>query len=271
MSAAPPTVTEKKNDQNFFDLMDIPINNITITQAIDMIISGIQTYTPQRGAWEFAFINAHCVNIAAGNQDYLHILRNCQAVFPDGSGIKKAASMLGCTLVDNVNGTDMFPLLCQEFAKTKKKMFLLGAGPGIAEKTAVWADKTTNASIIAGYQDGFFSVEDLPNIISNINTAAPDLLLVAMGVPRQELWIHENLPSLKVPVCIGVGGLFDFYSGRIKRAPLVFRRLGIEWVWRLLMEPGRMWKRYIIGNITFMFRIRRIKKAGNKHTEKDFS
>jgi N-acetylglucosaminyldiphosphoundecaprenol N-acetyl-beta-D-mannosaminyltransferase len=259
-TSAPPNTAEKKDVQNIFHLMDIPINNITMAQAIDMINAGIQSYTPQRGALEFAFINAHCVNIAAGNQAYLQILRNSQAIFPDGSGIKKAADMLGSTLVDNVNGTDMFPLLCREFAKNGKKMFLMGAGPGIAEKTAAWAEKETNASIIAGYQDGFFTAETLPNIISNINAAAPDLLLVAMGVPRQELWIHENLSSLKVPVCMGVGGLFDFYSGRIKRAPLLFRRLGIEWVWRLLMEPGRMWKRYIIGNITFILRIRRIKK-----------
>lgn len=260
----PSSAVVKMDEQKIFSLMDIPISNITMLQAIDMIQSGINSFTPQRGAQEFAFINAHCVNVAAGNPEYLQILRNSHAVFPDGSGIKKAAGMLGCTLADNVNGTDMFPLLCREFAKTGKKMFLLGAGPGIAEKTAVWAENAAGAPVIAGYHDGFFSDENLPEVLSSINSAAPDLLLVAMGVPRQELWIHNNLSSLKVPVCMGVGGLFDFYSGRIKRAPMIFRRLGIEWVWRLLMEPGRMWKRYIIGNITFMIRIRRIKKTINK-------
>ena len=271
MTSADTPKPGKNDTQKLFRLMGIPINNITMKQAIDMILSGIRTYTPQRGSWEFSFINAHCVNVAARNHTYLEILRNSRAVFPDGSGIRKAADMLGCTLVDNVNGTDMFPLLCREFAKTGKKMFLLGAGPGIAEKTAAWAEKTTKTSIIAGYRDGYFSAEALPKIISTINDTAPDLLLVAMGVPRQELWIHENLHSLRVPVCMGVGGLFDFYSGRIKRAPVTFRRLGIEWVWRLLMEPRRMWKRYIIGNIAFIIRIRRIKKAGKKHSKKDFS
>ncbi|MBL7006985.1 MAG: WecB/TagA/CpsF family glycosyltransferase [Spirochaetia bacterium] len=268
MSARDTSSADMKNgEQKIFRLMDIPISNITMLQAVDMIQSGIQSYTTQRGAQEFAFINAHCVNVAAKNPDYLQILRNSHAVFPDGSGIKKAAGMLGCTLADNVNGTDMFPLLCRNFAKTGKKMFLLGAGPGIAEKTAVWADNAAKASVIAGYHDGFFSEDNLREVLSLINSAAPDLLLVAMGVPRQELWIHKNLSSLKVPVCMGVGGLFDFYSGRIKRAPLIFRRMGIEWVWRLLMEPGRMWKRYIIGNITFMFRIMRIRK----NIKKDFS
>lgn len=223
------------------------------------------------------FVNAHCINVAAGNPAYLQILQQAAAVYPDGSGIRKAGDMLGTPIIDNVNGTDMFPLLCRRFAKAGKKMFLLGAEPGIAEKTARWAqahadagaeagpsaEADTSAGIIAGYHDGFFSEDAAGEVVARINAAAPDLLLTAMGVPRQELWLHEHLAELDVPVCMGVGGLFDFYSGKIHRAPLWMRKVGIEWVWRLLMEPRRMWKRYIIGNVRFLLRIRSIQKHQN--------
>ena len=251
-------------DAGIFNLLDIPIRNVTMAKALEMILDAVDTYTPLRGAYEMHFVNAHCINVAARQSEYLEVLKQARTVFGDGTGIRKAGAQLGTPIIDNVNGTDLFPLLCKECARLSKQLFLLGAAPGVAEKTAQWADSHAGTPIVVGFQDGFFTPAQTAQVIERINSAKPDILLVAMGVPRQELWVREHRKSLAVPVCMGVGGLFDFYSGTIPRAPGWMRRLGIEWVWRLLMEPKRMWKRYIIGNVEFLLRIRKIKRA-NAH------
>jgi len=251
-------------DAGIFNLLDIPIRNVSMTKALEMIVDAVDTYTPLRGAYEMHFVNAHCINVAARQEPYLEILKQARAVFADGTGIRKAGEQLGTPIIDNVNGTDLFPLLCKECARLGKLLYLLGAAPGVAEKTARWAEAHAGVPIVVGHQDGFFPPGQTSQVIARINAAKPDILLVAMGVPRQELWVSEHLKSLAVPVCMGVGGLFDFYSGTIPRAPGWMRRLGIEWIWRLLMEPKRMWKRYIIGNVEFLLRIRKIKRE-NAH------
>ncbi|HNW79296.1 MAG TPA: WecB/TagA/CpsF family glycosyltransferase, partial [Candidatus Competibacteraceae bacterium] len=109
--------------------------------------------------------------------------------------------------------------------------------------------------VIAGTQHGYFSPAEEGEIIARINASGAGVLLVAFGVPRQELWLAEHHEVLLPPVRMGVGGLFDFYSGRIPRAPLWLREIGLEWVWRLIQEPGRMWRRYILGNPLFLYRV----------------
>lgn len=246
---------------SIFSLLGIPILNITMAEALDFLFSSL---TGQQETQEMHFVNAHCINVAAKQDDYLAILRNAKAIFPDGTGIRKAGETLGNPIIDNVNGTDMFPLLCARCAREGKKIYLLGSGPSIAEKAAQWANAHAKTDIVAGFHDGFFSKEEERTVVETINASKADILLVAMGVPRQELWIHEQKNHLTVPVAMGVGGLFDFYSGSIARAPSWMRKTGIEWVWRLLMEPRRMWKRYIIGNAEFLLRINKIKRTKKK-------
>lgn len=248
------------NEDRYLDIYDIRIANVTMDEALARIFDAIQRYASYSSAQEMHFVNAHCINVAGKNLEYRNVLKHAHAVFADGTGIRKAGALLGTPIVDNVNGTDMFPLLCKECAQRGLKMYLLGAAPTIAHKVAQWADSFTNSSIIAGVHDGFFGPHEIDKLIQEITDAHPDILLVAMGVPKQELWIHEHLDKLHVPVCMGVGGLFDFYSGTIPRAPLWMRNIGCEWVWRLLKEPKRMWKRYIIGNVVFMSRMYKLKR-----------
>ncbi|MDY0287620.1 MAG: WecB/TagA/CpsF family glycosyltransferase [Sphaerochaeta sp.] len=251
-----------KHQERVFFLMDIPIDNVTMDQAIAMIWARMEEKTPS----EMHFVNAHCINVAAKDPVYHEILKQSKAVFADGTGIRKAGEKLGHPIVDNVNGTDLFPLICTECKRTGKSVFLLGGKPGVAEKSAQWSRSHAQGDVIAGFHDGFFT--DADALIKEINASQADLLLVGMGVPRQEKWLHEHLGALTVPVVMGVGGLFDFYSGTISRSPLWMRRMGIEWVWRLMMEPRRMWKRYIIGNVAFLIRINMIKRAQQKQRKK---
>ena len=235
------------------ELLGLSITNVTMEDALDMVLGAAG------GMHTMHFVNAHCINVAAKDSEYRKILSQSEALFADGSGIKLAGKWLGTPIIDNVNGTDMFPLLCQACARSGKRLFLLGAAPGITQKVADWTKEHTESEVVAGYHHGFFTSAEESSVVESINSSGADLLLVAMGVPTQEKWIARLRDRLDVPVCMGVGGLFDFYSGSIPRAPKWMRSLGIEWVWRLCMEPRRMWRRYIVGNVVFIVRIAKIR------------
>lgn len=242
-------------------LLGLSITNVTMDEALSLISS------THEGVHAMHFVNAHCINVAAKDEKYRHILQKADALFADGSGIRLAGKWLGCPIVDNVNGTDLFPLLCDRFAEQNKKMFLLGSAPEVAHKAGLWAEMRTGKPIIAGTAHGYFkpgSEEDA--LIAQINASGADVLLVALGVPRQEQWIEQMQDRLNVPLCMGVGALFDFYSGTVKRAPKWMRAIGMEWVWRLLLEPRRMWRRYVVGNIVFVIRLLRFKHKEQRKT-----
>ena len=198
---------------------------------------------------------------------YYKILRRADYIFPDGIGINIAAKMLHNPLLENLNGTDMLPFLCENAVKNNFKLFLLGAKPGIAKKAKQNLERKYPGLQISGSKHGYFKPEQLDEVIKKINSTRTDILLVAMGVPRQEKWIEQNLAKLDVKLAMGVGGLLDFYSGNIKRAPRWMREVGLEWLYRLFQEPGRMWKRYIIGNPVFLMRIIKWKLAKQNRGE----
>jgi exopolysaccharide biosynthesis WecB/TagA/CpsF family protein len=201
------------------------------------------------------FVNAHCMNTSAQSKAYREALEQAEYVLPDGSGVLLAAKMLNLPIWDNLNGTDLTPMLCEAAAQDGRSIYLLGAEPGVAEQAAGVLQQRYPNLRIAGIQHGFFKPEETDAVIAKINAAHPDMLIVAMGVPNQELWITQHFHELNVPVCIGVGALLDFLSNRFPRAPRMWRTLGIEWMYRLLKEPKRLWRRYLIGNVTYMSRV----------------
>ncbi len=249
------TSTNKSGDlaspcPSTFEMLDVGISNVSMNEGIDLIDQAIARGVKQ----SFAFVNADCLNKATLDHAYARVLSRQEAVFADGSGISLAARIRGFRVRENVNGTDMFPLLCGRAAQKKHGIFLLGARPGIADATAKHMKKQYPELVISGTQDGYFAPEQTDTVIDTINRSGAKILLVAMGAPNQELWINKHLNKLNVNAAIGVGGLFDFFGGRIPRAPTWLRQLGCEWTYRLWQEPGRMWKRYLIGNLVFVLR-----------------
>jgi exopolysaccharide biosynthesis WecB/TagA/CpsF family protein len=231
-------------------LLGIDVDNLSMSESIAKIVSAARGDDTQ----SFAFVNPDCLNRAASYQPYARVLSRQDAVFADGIGLRIAAAFRGFGLKGNVNGTDMFPLLCEAAAAEGLKLFLLGARPGLAEEVARTMCERYPSLEIAGTQDGYFDASEEEKVIDNINASAAHILLVAFGAPLQEMWIDRNRDRLKVGAAIGVGGLFDFFSGRISRAPLWLREAGFEWIWRFLQEPKRMWKRYFVGNPVFLWR-----------------
>lgn len=202
------------------------------------------------------FVNAHVVNSAWRDASYWETVADADMRLADGSGLAIAARLAGTPLPDNVNGTDMLPLLCREATVRGQRIFLLGGVPGAAERTAHTMAAHGGPGTIAGHHHGYFAHDSAEEaeVIARINASGASILLVGFGVPVQDTWIARNAARLDARVLIGVGGLFDFYSGRVSRAPMLLRKLGLEWTWRLAQEPQRMWRRYIIGNVVFLGR-----------------
>ncbi|UWR09287.1 WecB/TagA/CpsF family glycosyltransferase [Ruegeria sp. B32] len=200
------------------------------------------------------FLNAHCANVRAKNDQYRAALTQADLVLPDGIGVELAAAMQGERLAENLNGTDIVPRLVRRAAKLGQSVYLLGGTPGTAQAAAARLQDTAPGLRIAGCRDGFGGIERTEEALDEINQSGADILLVAMGVPLQELWITRHRARLNPNLVLGVGALFDFLAGNVRRAPGVVRRVRVEWAWRLAMEPRRMARRYLIGNFEFLGR-----------------
>lgn len=235
---------------NIVHMLGVGMANVTMQEALAQIASAVEFDVRK----SFAFVNADCLNQAAANPAYARVLSRQAAVFADGSGIRLAARLRGVYMKDNVNGTDLFPLLCAWAAREGHGLFLLGARDGIAAEVARRVQADHPGLIISGTQHGYYPPQDEDKVIEAINASGARILLVAMGAPHQELWIGRHRDELTANAAIGVGGLFDFYSGRIPRAPMWMRRSGLEWIYRLRQEPSRMWRRYVLGNPAFLWR-----------------
>jgi N-acetylglucosaminyldiphosphoundecaprenol N-acetyl-beta-D-mannosaminyltransferase len=235
------------------DLMGIPVNNLTMDEAVEEIVRKADRTEPS----QVCFVNADCVNIAFRDVEYKNILRSCGMVLADGIGVKLAGKILNRGIRQNVNGTDMLPVLCRTLEEQRKGIYLLGGRPGIAADVAAWMTNNFPALQICGHQHGFFPDGELPAILAEIRMTKPAVLLVAFGVPKQEKWVRAHLKETGAKVAIGAGGLFDFYSDRIPRAPVWMREIGMEWLFRFWQEPRRMWRRYFVGNFVFLARVLR--------------
>lgn len=198
------------------------------------------------------YVNAHCMLIARDDEQYRRVLNRADLVYADGVGVVWGARLWGHELPGRSTGADFMPRFCEVFAKYGLRVYLLGAQPGVAEEAAARLRERIPDLQIVGVQHGYFRRDRSEEIIGRINASEPHILLVGMGAPYQEVWIDEYCDQLKVPVVWGVGGLFDFLSGRTARGPQWLLDNGFEWFCRLIVEPRRLWRRYLLGNTEFV-------------------
>ena len=228
----------------------VKVHPVTMDEALEAIDR--RRALPRPAPLQLCFVNPDCVNIARRNAAYRHAINRAELVVADGIGMRIAGKILGTGFRQNVNGTDLFPRLCQRLAGDGGRLYLLGGRPGVAEAAAEWIGLHHPGVKIAGLQHGYFDISEQDVVIEQIRASRADVLLVAMGAPQQDLWIQEHALRSGVKVAMGVGGLFDFYANRIPRAPQWLREVGLEWTFRLYQEPRRMWRRYLLGNVSFL-------------------
>lgn len=234
-------------------VMGLPIRNHTLVKAADDVMQRARQGLRTR----VFFVNAHCANVAARDAAYAACLREAEFLFADGRGMRWAAAREGVELADNVNGTDLFPLLCVRAADAGVPIGLLGARPGVAQRCGKAMMRRFPGLRVAWVHDGYWVEREEPAMLDSLNASGARLLFVALGVPRQELWTHASLERLEPSVVLAVGALFDFYSGDVPRAPLWMRQRGLEWCYRLYKEPRRLFVRYVVGNPLFIWRVLR--------------
>ena len=239
------------------DILDIQVSRLDWSDALMQVNDSLNA----DGQTVVAFLNANNANIAMRNPAFRQALSNC-IVLPDGVGVDIAAKTLhGSAFPANLNGTDFIPALLTYITRPLK-VAMIGARPDVLQKAVEGFSSKLPWHEFIAISDGYFDKDDCKTVLSRLADAKPDVVLVAMGSPVQELWIQENIKPEHGKLVFSVGALFDFVSETVPRAPLIVRKLRCEWIYRLIQEPQRMWRRYILGNPLFLFYVLRYKILG---------
>ena len=203
--------------------------------------------------------NAHCLNLCHEDEGLRGFFAGADVVFCDGAGVRLAARMLGDHLPERITYADWLPRLATLAEERGFTLFFLGARPGVAGEAARRLRRSHPGLKITGVRHGFFDhgagSPENGTVVAEINAARPDILLVGLGMPLQERWLMENHHRLDVGVALTGGAVFDYASGRLRRGPRVLTENGFEWLARLLVEPRRLWRRYVLGNPLFLARV----------------
>lgn len=217
------------------NILGVDVDAVTMAEAVDVVRRAMDT----RAGIMVATANAEMLMRATHDEELRRILNASALVVPDGAGTVWAARHLGHAMPERVAGYDLAQELLRCAPAEGRRVYFFGSAPGVAEKAKAKAEQLYPGVEIVGVRNGFFSPADNAAIIAEIRAARPDLLLVALGVPKQEKWIAAHLAELDVPVAIGVGGTLDVMAGVMKRAPHWMQKAKLEWLFRGLMQPKR--------------------------------
>lgn len=217
------------------DILGVRVDAVTMQQAVAVV----EKFMDERAGVLVATANAEMIMRATHDAELMRILNSAALVVPDGAGTVWAAHHLGYEMPERVAGYDMAQQLMKNAPAKKRRIYFFGSAPGVADKAKAKAERLYPGIEIVGVRNGFFTEKDEPQIIADIKEAKPDLLLVALGVPKQEKWLAKHLTELDVPVAIGVGGTLDVMAGVMKRAPLWMQKAKLEWLFRGMLQPKR--------------------------------
>jgi len=224
-------------------------NNLIKTES--EVLDLIKKWHSSQNNCLITYINQHCYNLYSKDKDYKNLVDNYFKTYIDGIGIFLAAKLLGYNVRKRFNASDLNERIIQVLIQNNSRVYIIGGN-----FSAYLIDDLKNRGIkVVGYQKGFYNNAELKNLIPNISSLNADSIIIGMGVPKQEHMAVEISKELRGKLIICVGNFLEFYSGTIKRIPQMFRNLGVEWIFRLIVEPKRLWKRYMIGIPVFFFLI----------------
>lgn len=218
------------------DLLGLRVDDVTVEETRRRLIAYLEEDRPHH----IVTADASAWVIAGRDPAYLQIVESADLVTPDGAGLVWAARFLGSPLRERVSGVDLVEWLGKESAIRGFSLYFFGAAPGVAEEAAARLAARYPGMRLAGAHHGFLqSPEEETRLLETIRSSRPDVLLIAMGIPRQEKWIAKHKSDLGTRLLMGVGGSFDVFSGRVNRAPLWMQKRGLEWLYRLLQDPRK--------------------------------
>jgi N-acetylglucosaminyldiphosphoundecaprenol N-acetyl-beta-D-mannosaminyltransferase len=217
------------------DVQGVKIDNVTLDEALDRVLSMMDENRPHK----IYTPNSEIIMQAYRNSNLRNILNNGDLLVADGAGVVLASKILKRKLKEKVSGIDLVVRLLKNTSKRKTSFYILGGKPGVAEKALVNILSDYPNADIVGYHHGYFSDNEIPVIIDDINSKKAEILLVGLGAPKQEIWIHEHAHKLNCKVLMGIGGAIDVFAGTASLAPEFMRKAGLEWLYRLIKEPSR--------------------------------
>lgn len=233
---------------NRYTILNTYVNAISMDETIAKVEKIIKAGKPT----QHVVINALKVNLMNGDSKLREIVNACPLINADGASIVWAAKKLGVPLKERVTGIDLFENLVKLAAEKGYKIYLFGAKEEVVINVKSIFEKQYPSLNIVGYQNGYFTEADEPHIIADMAASGADMMFVAFSSPKKEYWISKYINQLNIPFVMGVGGSFDVIAGVTDRAPKWMQNHGMEWFYRFIQEPCRLWNRYIVGNIKFV-------------------
>jgi N-acetylglucosaminyldiphosphoundecaprenol N-acetyl-beta-D-mannosaminyltransferase len=235
-------------------IFDIPIDLGQPEELMQRITSWVGDGGRTR---QVMYVNAHVLNQSREYPELRNALEDADLVYCDGYGVRLAAKALDVEIPHRMTGADWIWDLATLCERSGQSLYLLGSEPGVTREAAERLSARYPRLSVAGSHHGYFEIGSPHDdrVVEDINARQPDMVLVGMGTPRQELWVEHNAPRLNASVVWTVGALFDYVSGRVPRAPHWLADNGLEWIFRLAIEPQRMWRRYLLGNPVFISRV----------------
>lgn len=234
-------------------LLGVKVHAVTMAQAVEVCGRAVEA----RERLLVGVVNAAKI-VNMGRQPILReAVLAADLTIADGMAVVWAARLLGQPLPERVAGIDLFTELLKRADEKGYSVYLLGAEQGVLDEVVKRIEREHPGVKIAGARNGYFSDDEAGAVAGAIGAARPDLLFVAMTSPRKEVFLAKYEGEMNISVCHGVGGSFDVMAGKVKRAPRLWQRLGLEWLYRVVQEPGRMWKRYLVTNTLFVWMVLR--------------
>lgn len=233
-----------------YNLDDLSLDE-TVNKAVELINSG-KTH-------QHVVLNAAKIVLMEKDKELADIVNSCDLINADGMSIVWASKFLGKKLKERVAGIDLMQRLLEVADENKYRIFLFGAEEEVVKAVSDKIRQKYKNLTVAGYRNGYYKKEEEPEIIERINESESHIVFVGFSSPNKEFFLNRYKDSLKVPFCMGVGGSFDVFAGKYKRAPKWMQKIGLEWFYRYIQEPGRLWKRYTVNNFLFIMLVLRYK------------
>lgn len=239
---------DKMDSLQKIELFGCPVHRLNMGQTLNIIDQSIQ----EGKSLQHVVVNAAKLANMQKDSKLKESVVNCDIINADGQAVVWAAKILGQPLPERVAGIDLMTNLVELASKRKYRIFFFGAKEEVVKKVVDKYREMYSSDIIAGYRNGYFQKEEEADIAKQIADSKADILFVAITSPKKEVFLNTYKDVIKTPFVMGVGGSFDVVSGMTKRAPLWMQRNGLEWFYRVMQEPKRMWKRYLITNTIFI-------------------